>query len=108
MAKACLTFALIVVAIWTSSTAHAQKAVPANNIQVRAGFAVERVYQVKGATEGSWVAMCFDDKGRIYASSEGNQGLFRITPPAIGTDEECKVELVSTKWGRCRRCPRAC
>ncbi|MSQ97269.1 MAG: hypothetical protein EXR98_22320, partial [Gemmataceae bacterium] len=79
-----------------------QKAVPANNIQVRAGFAVERVYQVKGATEGSWVAMCFDDKGRIYASAQGDHGLFRITPPAIGTDEECKVELVSTKWGRCQ------
>ncbi len=102
MAKAPLTFTLFVVAVWSTSAAYAQKAVPANNIQVRAGFAVERVYQVKGATEGSWVAMCFDDKGRIYASSEGNQGLFRITPPAIGTDEECKVELVSTKWGRCQ------
>jgi len=102
MARTFLTFALIAGAICTSSTAYAQKAVPANNIQVRAGFVVERVYQVKGATEGSWVAMCFDDKGRIYASAQGDHGLFRITPPAIGTDEECKVELVSKKWGRCQ------
>ncbi len=102
MARTSLTFTLVAAAVWCTSTAYAQKTVPANNIQVRAGFAVERVYQVKGATEGSWVAMCFDDKGRIYASAQGDHGLFRITPPAIGTDEECKVELVSTKWGRCQ------
>jgi hypothetical protein len=43
----------------------------------RPGFAVERAYQVKGALEGSWVAMYFDDKGRIYASSEGKQVGYR-------------------------------
>lgn len=102
MARTGVTFAVLVVAIWTARTAHAQKAVPARNVQIRAGFTVERVYQVKGATEGSWVAICFDDKGRIYASSEGNQGLFRLTPPAIRTAEEGKVELVSDKWGRCQ------
>jgi len=32
-------------------------------IQVREGFVVERIYVPKG--QGSWVAMCFDDKGRI-------------------------------------------
>jgi putative heme-binding domain-containing protein len=71
-----------------------------SQIQIRVGFAVERVYVPKG--QGSWVAMCFDDKGRVYASAEGTQGLFRVTPPPLGGKDECKVELVSDKWGHCQ------
>ncbi|MEI7688470.1 MAG: hypothetical protein WCL32_25975 [Planctomycetota bacterium] len=51
-----------------ASLGEARAQTPASQIQVRAGFAVERVYVPKG--QGSWVAMCFDDKGRIYASAE--------------------------------------
>lgn len=69
-------------------------------IQIRAGFAVERVCTPK--SQGSWVAMCFDDRGRIYASAEGTPGLFRVTPPPLESKEECKVELVSDKWGHCQ------
>ncbi len=87
-------FALLV----SPGPSHAQP--PASQIQIRAGFAVERVYVPKG--QGSWVAMCFDDKGRIYASAEGTQGLFRVTPPPLESKDECKVELVSDKWGHCQ------
>jgi putative heme-binding domain-containing protein len=102
MATTMRSLTLFALAICSPASARAQKVVPAANIQIRTGFLVERVYQVKGATEGSWVAMCFDDKGRIYASSEGNHGLFRISPPPIGAGGECGVELVSNKWGRCQ------
>ena len=42
---------------------------------------VERIYVPKG--QGSWVAMCFDDKGRIYVSAERKEGMFRVTPPPL-------------------------
>ncbi len=73
------------------------EATAASAIQIHKGFAVERVYSVPGA-QGSWVAMCFDDKGRIYAADQGTR-LFRITPQGPGSSAECGVELVSDKWG---------
>ena len=36
-----------------------------------------------GETQGSWVNLCADDKGRIYASDQYG-GLYRFTPPAPG------------------------
>lgn len=69
-------------------------------IQVREGFVVERIYVPKG--QGSWVAMCFDDKGRIYVSAERKEGMFRVTPPPLDGVGECKVELVSDQWGHCQ------
>lgn len=73
------------------------EATPADAIEIRDGFVVERIYSVP-REQGSWVAMCFDDKGRIYASDQGMR-LFRITPPAPGQTSENTVELVSDQWG---------
>ncbi len=75
----------------------ADEALPAAAIGIHPGFAVERVYSVP-RDQGSWVAMCFDDQGRIYASDQGPR-LFRITPPAPGKSTACRVELVSNQWG---------
>lgn len=75
----------------------AGEATPANAIHIHEGFAVERVYSVP-RDQGSWVAMCFDDKGRIYASDQGMR-LFRITPPVAGLSADCTVEIVSDQWG---------
>ena len=74
----------------------AEEATPADRIAIREGFAVERVLSVPREL-GSWVAFCFDDRGRIYASDQGPR-LFRITPPA-GAGEETLVETVSDAWG---------
>jgi len=65
------------------------EATPASAIQVHEGFSVQRVHSVPRA-DGSWVAMCFDAKGRIYASDQGPR-LFRYSPPAIGNGTEGKV-----------------
>jgi len=61
------------------------------------GFEVEELYQVPKATQGSWVSMTFDDRGRIIASDQGRQGLYRITPPPVGSDEEPKVEKIDVR-----------
>ena len=56
------------------------------------GFQIELLYTVPKEEQGSWVVMTFDPKGRIIASDQGGKGLFRITPPKIGSDESTVVE----------------
>ncbi|HUG90833.1 MAG TPA: c-type cytochrome, partial [Planctomycetaceae bacterium] len=59
---------------------------------VQPGFQVELLYTVPRETQGSWVCLALDDKGRILASDQENKGLYRITPPQIGTDALTRVE----------------
>jgi putative heme-binding domain-containing protein len=80
-----------------SSIGAAEEATPAEKIEIHEGFAVERVLTVPREL-GSWVAFCFDARGRIYASDQGPR-LFRVTPPPIGSTAEPVVEVVSEVWG---------
>ena len=61
------------------------------------GFQVELLYTVPKGTQGSWVSIAFDNKGRLIASDQGNKGLYRITPPAIGSQAETRVEKLNAK-----------
>lgn len=71
--------------------------VPAGVFQVQDGFQVELLYTVPKDTQGSWVNLTTDHKGRIITSDQGNQGLYRITPAPIGSKEETKVEALDVK-----------
>ncbi len=62
-------------------------------IKVAKDFEVEKLYNVPKGEQGSWVAICADDKGRLIASDQGNKGLYRIDP----RDEEIKVEKLNIK-----------
>ena len=59
------------------------KATPISRIKVAKDFKVELLYSVPGETQGSWVNLCADDKGRIYASDQYG-GLYRFNAPAPG------------------------
>lgn len=59
------------------------KATPVERIKAAKDFKVELLYSVPGVEEGSWVNLCADDKGRIYASDQFG-GLYRFMPPAAG------------------------
>ena len=59
------------------------KATPISRIKVAKDFKVELLYSVPGETQGSWVNLCADDKGRIYVSDQYG-GLYTFTPPAPG------------------------
>ena len=59
------------------------KATPIDRIKVPKDFKVELLYSVPGEQEGSWVNLCFDDKGRILASDQYG-GLFRFAAPPAG------------------------
>jgi putative heme-binding domain-containing protein len=61
------------------------------------GFEVERILLVPKAELGSWVSLTVDNKGRLIASDQDGKGLYRITPPKIGTKEPTKVERISSK-----------
>ncbi|HRH96242.1 MAG TPA: heme-binding protein, partial [Prosthecobacter sp.] len=80
----------------------AGQATPVDKIKVAKGFKVELLYSVPKETEGSWVAMTQDDKGRMICSDQYG-ALYRITPPAIGgSPGETKVEKLSIDFGHCQ------
>ena len=62
-------------------------------IKVAKGFEVEKLYNVPKGEQGSWVAICADDQGRLIASDQGNKGLYRIDP----RDGKLKVEKLNIK-----------
>ncbi len=74
-------------------------ALDASEITVPAGFRVELVHEVPRASEGSWVTMAEDPRGRIYVSDQHGR-LFRVTPPRIGADASTtRVEPVAVDIG---------
>lgn len=52
-------------------------------ITIREGFDAELLYEVP-KSQGSWVAMTFDPKGRLIVSDQDDKGMFRVTLPASG------------------------
>ncbi|HEY1784007.1 MAG TPA: c-type cytochrome [Pirellulales bacterium] len=85
----------------TSAAASGQPAaeVPRDAFHVLPGFQVERLFTVPKDKFGSWVSMTIDAKGRIIAGNEGGSGLFRLTPPPIGSSEPTKVEKLDIHLG---------
>lgn len=59
------------------------KATPVERIKVAEGFRVELLYSVPSETQGSWVNLCTDNRGRLLVSDQFG-GLYRITPPKSG------------------------
>lgn len=68
---------------------------PESAITTLPGFKVEMLYSVPKGDQGSWVALCSDPKGRLIASDQGRQGLYRITPGK--TAEDTKVEKLNVE-----------
>lgn len=70
------------------------RATPVERIRVAKGFKVELLYSVPAETQGSWVNLCADDKGRIYTSDQFG-ALYRFTAPPAGEPlDPVKVEKV--------------
>ena len=68
-----------------------------SNIKIAKDFKIEMLYTVPKETEGSWVAMCLDPKGRLIVSDQ-NGALHRVTlPKAVG--EAAKTEKINLDIG---------
>ncbi|MCZ2340822.1 MAG: hypothetical protein LC104_03380, partial [Bacteroidales bacterium] len=75
-----------------------QAATPANTLKVAKGFHAELLYSVPKDVEGSWVSMCTDPQGRLIVCDQYG-GLYRVTPPPLGTSTGMKLEKVPAAIG---------
>ncbi len=66
---------------------------PDTQITLLEGFDAELLYSVP-KTQGSWVAMAFDHKGRIIVSDQDDKGVFRVTLARQG-DPASPIEVES-------------
>ncbi|MDR3716846.1 MAG: c-type cytochrome [Puia sp.] len=66
-----------------------------SHLRLPAGFHADHLYSPGVNDQGSWVAMTFDNKGRMIACDQyGN--LYRLTIPAIGSDTtQTKIKVDS-------------
>ncbi len=71
-------------------------AAPAGNLKVLPGFKAELIYTVPKDTQGSWVCLCHDPKGRLIASDQYG-ALYRVTTGATAADT--KVEKLPVELG---------
>jgi len=69
-------------------------ALPAERVEVEPGFEVDLVYSVPRVRQGSWVSLCADASGRLYAADQYG-GLYRIDPRA----QPARVERVPVELG---------
>ena len=60
-------------------------------LRLQPGFKAEHLYSPSGNKQGSWVAMTFDNKGRLIASDQYGT-LYRLELPPIGSTGTPKVE----------------
>ena len=83
--------------ISTTAQSVSDSATPVRNIKAPEGFNIELLYSVPKPVQGSWVALCHDDKGRIIVSDQFG-GLYRFNPPAPGkTLKASDIETVPAK-----------
>lgn len=59
------------------------QATPVAELKVKEGFKVELLYSVPKLEQGSWVSMCYDNKGRLIVSDQYGT-LYRMAPPKPG------------------------
>lgn len=78
-----------------------QHPVPATDVQVPPGFLCDLMLQVPRAM-GSWVCLCSDAKGRLYASDQ-QRGLYRILLPSVGdVDPTTRIEPIGVDLEGCQ------
>jgi putative heme-binding domain-containing protein len=96
---ALLLFAAPLQAAPQAKPSPASAATPAESLTVMKGFKAELLYSVPKETQGSWVNMTTDPKGRLIVSDQYGP-LYRITPPALGgKSSDTKVEKLALPLG---------
>lgn len=84
--------------VLTDDGAPVPEATPVNDLKLAAGFKAELLYSVPAEKMGSWVCMTSDPKGRLIVSDQYGK-LYRVTPPAIGSDAKIQIELINVDVG---------
>jgi putative heme-binding domain-containing protein len=73
-------------------------------IKLPPGFDAELLYKVP-RSQGSWVAMAFDPKGRLVVSDQDDKGVFRVTladekNPSVKVESLKDFPYLPINWGR--------
>ena len=82
-------FALVIACFSCNDATDSEMVTPESNdpkikkLKLPEGFVAERIYSPGENDQGSWVSMCFDNKGRMIASDQFG-GMYRMTVPPIG------------------------
>jgi putative heme-binding domain-containing protein len=74
-------------------------ATPADRIKTLKDFKVELLYTVPKDTEGSWVNLCADPRGRLIVSDQTGS-LYRVTPRSSADKRKPKVERILIELGQ--------
>jgi putative heme-binding domain-containing protein len=74
------------------------KVLAAANLKVPKDFQLEVLYTVPRETQGSWVTMCVDPKGRLIVGDQ-NGKLYRFAPPSIGASGTIEPEPIDLDIG---------
>ncbi len=70
-----------------------------DKLKVPKGFKAELLYFVPRETQGSWVNLAVDPKGRLITSDQYGK-LYRVTPPRVGAPaSEIRVEPIAVAIG---------
>jgi glucose/arabinose dehydrogenase len=69
------------------------------DFQIARDFKLELLYNPPAATEGQWVAMAWDNKGRLLIPSYNSERLNRVTIPKVGSNEAVRVERLYSDFG---------
>jgi putative heme-binding domain-containing protein len=70
----------------------------AGDVHLPPGFRAELVYTVPLDTQGSWVSLAVDERGRLIASDQ-NGALYRLTPAPGDDPSKTKVEPIPLTFG---------
>ncbi|MDG3008231.1 family 16 glycoside hydrolase [Paludisphaera mucosa] len=65
----------------------------AGNVRVAKGFKLDQIYSVPKESQGSWVALCVDQKGRLIAADQRGK-LYRMTTPPLDRSSEVEPEAI--------------
>ncbi len=96
--RAVLTLVLLASCALTVD-AQSPSATPANRLKVKNDFKVDLLYSVPKDTQGSWVNMAVDPKGRLIVSDQYGK-LYRVTlPPVSGPVQAPKIEPIPVEIG---------
>lgn len=64
-----------------------------DKLKLQEGFVAEHLYSPSEHKQGSWVAMTFDDRGRMITSDQYGR-LYRVTLPAIGEQKNLQIDSI--------------
>ncbi|MCE2709081.1 MAG: heme-binding protein [Algoriphagus sp.] len=92
----CMVFLALVVLAWGCAPEEKGRQLTGNpkldKLRLPEGFVAELLYSPGENEQGSWVAMTFDDKGRMITSDQYGF-LYRLELPPIGSDSTVKPKV---------------